>query len=334
MMPCGGVPAAGFTAVVDPAWAPRGFVDVLGAAAERLRDGPGGFGRGEVPNRHRLGRFLLGTLIVEGVPGGRRRGRPLGRRATRPHAPSGIVRSPRAAIATRHSPPLVSRRGVSPRARVKNWRARKLQFFFTRVPNFSQRNRAVARCQWSTGLEAAPDETSVSDPRVHSRRASCAVRKRGVRPRRAHSTTSVCGAPAVLDPSKTSPNLHRASLPDAPRRIRAFPAGYTPLPHVTRRASPRPEASRSRARAPRRRSRVFKPRREPPLTRHAPRGSARDDRRTMGLMCANPACTRGVRPKPSPRVPDSPPLGQPTPPRRPKGAHLQKPNAPKTTKRK
>ena len=238
MMPCGGVPAGGFTAVVDPAWAPRGFVDVLGAAAERLRDGPGGFGRGEVS--HRLGRFLLGTLIVEGVPGGRRRGRPLGRRATRPHAPSGIVRSPRAAIATRHSPPLVSRRGVSPRARVKNWRARKLQFFFTRVPNFSQRNRAVARCQWSTGLEAAPDETSVSDPRVHSRRASCAVRKRGVRPRRAHSTTSVCGAPAVLDPSKTSPNLHRASLPDAPTRIRASPAGYTPLPHVTRRASPRP----------------------------------------------------------------------------------------------
>ena len=92
----------------------------------------------------------------------------------------------------------------------------------------------------STGLEAAPDETSVSDPRVHSRRASCAVRKRGVRPRRAHSTTSVCGAPAVLDPSKTSPNLHRASLPDAPTRIRASPAGYTPLPHVTRRASPRP----------------------------------------------------------------------------------------------
>ena len=225
-------------------------------------------------------------------------------------------------------PPLVSRRGVSPRARVKNWRARKLQLFLLGCQTFHNETGLSPGALWFTGLEAAPDETSVSDPRVHSRRASCAVRKRGVRPRRAHSTTSVCGAPAVLDPSKTSPNLHRASLPDAPTRIRASPAGYTPLPHVTRRASPRPEASRSRARAPR--SRVFKPRREPPLTRHAHRGSARDDRRTMGLMCANPACTRGVRPKPPPRVPNSPPLGPHLPPRRPKGAHLQKPNGPKT----
>ena len=305
-------------------------MDVLGAAAERLRDGPGGFGRGEVPNRHRLGRFLLGTLIVVGLIR-RGRGRAPGASPGTTSDASSCAVGYRTLAACGHrdpslAPPRIASRCLAPRARQK-LAGSKTSAFLTRVPNFSQRNRAVARCQWSTGLEAAPDETSVSDPRVHSRRASCAVRKRGVRPRRAHSTTSVCGAPAVLDPSKTSPNLHRASLPDAPTRIRASPAGYTPLPHVTRRASPRPEASRSRARAPR--SRVFKPRREPPLTRHAPRGSARDDRRTMGLMCANPACTRGVRPKPSPRVPNSPPLGPSPPPRRPKGAHLQKPTYPK-----
>lgn len=59
-----------------------------------------------------------------------------------------MVRSPRAAIATRHSPPLVSRRGVSPRARVKNWRARKLQFFLLAAGAKLFTNRAVARCEF------------------------------------------------------------------------------------------------------------------------------------------------------------------------------------------
>ena len=180
---------------------------------------------------------------------------------------------------------------------------------------------------WFTGLEAAPDETSVSDPRVHSRRASCAVRKRGVRPRRAHSTTSVCGAPAVLDPSKTSPNLHRASLPDAPTRIRASPAGYTPLPHVTRRASPRPVLL-GRGHAPREAG-FQTPKRTAAYPARAPRVRARRPPNDGADVRQSGVHTRGTSQTFPPR-PRLAPARSPPPPRRPKGAHLQKPNGPKT----
>lgn len=203
-----------------------------------------------------------------------------------------------------------------------------LSAFLTRVPNFSQRNRAVARCpvvHWTRSGTRRNQRVRSSRP-LASRQLRSSKKGRATttsplndqclrRPRRPRPFQD------FTQPSSRVPSRRTHPDPRVPRGVHTAPAR-----HAAR--EPPSGASRSRARAPR--SRVFKPRREPPLTRHAHRGSARDDRRTMGLMCANPACTRGVRPIPSPRVPNSPPLGPSPPPRRPKGAHLQKPNGPKT----
>ena len=202
-----------------------------------------------------------------------------------------------------------------------------LSAFLTRVPNFSQRNRAVARCpvvHWTRSGTRRNQRVRSSRP-LASRQLRSSKKGRATttsplndqclrRPRRPRPFQD------FTQPSSRVPSRRTHPDPRVPRGVHTAPAR-----HAAR--EPPSGASRSRARAPR--SRVFKPRREPPLTRHAHRGSARDDRRTMGLMCANPACTRGVRPIPSPRVPNSPPLGPSPPPRRPKGAHLQKPTYPK-----
>ena len=204
--------------------------------------------------------------------------------------------------------------------------------FFTRVPNFSQTGLSPG-VSLSPGIPVVHWTRSGTrrNQRVRSSRPLASRQLRSSKKGRA-TTTSPLNDQCLrrprrprpfqdfTQPSSRVPSRRTHPDPRVPRGVHTAPAR-----HAAR--EPPSGASRSRARAPR--SRVFKPRREPPLTRHAPRGSARDDRRTMGLMCANPACTRGVRPKPSPRVPNSPPLGPPPPPRRPKGAHLQKPNRPK-----
>ena len=314
--------------MVDPAWAPRGFVDVLGAAAERLRDGPGGFGRGEVPTSTRA--------VFVGHPHRR------GADPSRAGAGAGGV-------------PWDDERRVLMRRRVSYARRVRPSRPVTRPPSYRVEVSRPARASKTGGLEnfsffnsgaklfttkQGCRQVSVVDwtrsgtrrnQRVRSSRPLASRQLRSSKKGRA-TTTSPLNDQCLrrprrprpfqdfTQPSSRVPSRRTHPDPRVPRGVHTAPAR-----HAAR--EPPSGASRSRARAPR--SRVFKPRREPPLTRHAPRGSARDDRRTMGLMCANPACTRGVRPKPSPRVPNSPPLGPSPPPRRPKGAHLQKPTYPK-----
>ena len=307
-------------------------MDVLGAAAERLRDGPGGFGRGEVPNRHRLGRFLLGTLIVEGVPGGRRRGRPLGRRATRPHAPSGIVRSPRAAIATRHSPPLVSRRGVSPRARVKNWRARKLQLFLLGCQTFHKQGcRQVSVCRQCPVVDWTRSGTR-RNQRVRSSRPLASRQLRSSKKGRA-TTTSPLNDQCLrrprrprpfqdfTQPSSRVPSRRTHPDPRVPRGVHTAPA---------RHAAREPPSGGFSVEGTRPAKQGFQtPKRTAAYPARAPRVRARRPPNDGADVRQSGVHTRGTSQTFPPR-PRLAPARSPPPPRRPKGAHLQKPNGPKT----
>ena len=139
-------------------------------------------------------------------------------------------------------------------------------------------------------------------------------------------------------PRRSQRRGRRSSIPRTSPRRSFLPlsrgisaAARSPASPSSPRATP---PSAGRRESPRRKGGFFaKPRTRPRSSRRVTREERRDRDRGMVLTCANPACTRGVRPRSPRRVLNPPPARSPRARRPPKEeAPSQDPKIPKKTK--